>query len=145
MKALTFSIAAAVTLCGCVTASSPRSTANAFAQATPLCAALNNPKLYVGKHLLVRGYLAQTPEGGEFWDEGCEGFLLVKLSPETVGVRRLRSRLDTYLAHSSARPPRAAVVYSGTFTDLSPALICNGPACSQFRLEGAEFVAVRPH
>lgn len=145
MKALTFSIATTVTLCGCGTASLPLSPANAFLEATSLCTALNDPEPYVGKHLLVRGYLTRTPAGGEFWDEGCQGFLLLKLLPETARARRLRSLLGTYLAHSNTRPPRAAVVYSGTFTDISPAVICDGPSCSQFTLEGAEMVAVRPH
>jgi hypothetical protein len=144
MRALTFSIVAAVTLCGCTTASSPPSPAGVFSEATPLCNVIGSPKSYLGKRVLVRGYLAQTPEGGLFFDVGCKrGLLPIKLLPETPRTRRLMSLLGSYLAHSPKRPPQVPVVYSGTFTDNSPALFCAG-LCIQFTLDGAEIVAVRP-
>ena len=142
MRALTLIIGSAAMLCGCTTANPPPWPERVFSEATPLCAALENPKLYVGRRLLVRGYLTQTPEGREFWDQGCpRGFLPVKLSPQAATTERLASLLGTALVRSRTRPPRVAVVYSGTLTDNSPALICQG-LCSQFTLKDAEIVAV---
>jgi hypothetical protein len=92
---------------------------------------------------LVRGYLTQNPHRLEFWDDGCErGFLPEKLSPGTAEGRQLRSKVGSYIAQSNRRPPQVPVVYSGTFTDHSPALVCDG-LCSQFTLDTAELVAVR--
>jgi len=109
---------------------------------TPLCVILDNPKSYAGKQLLVRGYVTRDPQRLEFRDDDCDpGFLPVTLSPETAEDRQLRSRLDTYLAQSNRKPPRVRVIYSGTFTDHSPDLICDG-ICSQFSLEAAKLVAV---
>src|SRR5436305_1784293 len=82
---------------------------------------LDHPKSYVGKQLLVRGYLTQNPHRVEFWDDGCErGFLPVKFSHGTAKGRWLLSKLGTYMAQSNRRPPKVPVVYSGTFTDHSP-------------------------
>ena len=118
-------------------------TADAFSQATALCVLLKDPGPKVGRRLLVSGYLTQTPEGREFWDEGCpRAFLPLRLMPETDAARHLRSQFDTYAAQSDRRPQRARVVYSGILTDQSPALICEG-TCSQFSLEAAELIAVR--
>jgi hypothetical protein len=143
MRAHIFSAATVIALGGCTTPHTPVGTANAFSEATPLCVVLENPVSYVGKRLLVRGYLTQTPEGREFWDDGCKrGFLPLKLLPEAGKARHLRSLFGTYTAHSGQRPPRVPVVYSGTLTDHSPALVCDG-LCSQFSLEAAELVAVR--
>src|SRR4051812_13084588 len=135
MRNRIFSSAAVIALCGCTTPSQPTGAASAFSDATPLCVVLDNPASYVGKRLLVRGYLTQTPEGREFSDEGCKrGFLPLRLLPETDKARQLRSLFGTYTAHSGRRPPRVPVVYSGTLTDHSPALVCDG-LCSQFSLE----------
>jgi hypothetical protein len=135
-------IVAAVAVCSCATPSAQIPSPKLFAEATPLCAILDNPKSYIGKQVFVRGYLTQDPHGREFSDDGCKrGVLPVVLGPETAQGRQLRSKLGAYLEESHRRPPRVRVVYSGMFTDHSPALICD-ELCSQFTLEAAELVAV---
>ena len=143
MKKRLVAVALVLTMCACATPNAQLPSSKLFAEATPLCVILGNPKSYVGKQLLVRGHLTQNPHRLEFWDDGCErGFLPVKVSPGTAYGRQLRSRLGTYMAQFSRRPPQVPVVYSGTFTDHSPALVCDG-LCSQFTLDSAELVAVR--
>lgn len=142
-KRLAATVLCVLEVCACATPKAQLPSSKLFAEATPLCVILGNPKSYVGKQLLVRGYLTQNPHRSEFWDNECErGFLPVKPSVGTAQDRQLRSKVGIYMAQSDRRPPQVPVVYSGTFTDNSPALICDG-LCSQFTLEGAEVVAVR--
>ena len=141
---LIFGAMAAISLSGPTTQASSRSAADSFSGSTPLCTVLENARSHVGQHLLIRGDLVQTPEGREFVDDGCErGFLPLKPLPETPRARRLREQFDHYTARSDRRPPQVTVVYSGIFTDHTPALVCDG-ACSSYSLEAAELVAVRP-
>ena len=134
-------IASLSVACGCTTLSEPQS-AGLFAEATSLCAILANAKQYVGKPILVRGYLTQNPHRMEFWDNGCErGFLPVHEVP-TARDRGLRSKLGAHMKQSKLRPPQVPVVFLGTFTDNSPSLVCDG-LCSKFTLEGAKLVSVR--
>lgn len=127
--------------CGCTTPSARPQSAGLFAEATPLCAILANPKKYVGKPIFVRGYLTQNPHRMEFWDEGCEhGFLPVH-EVTTAEDRKLRSKLGAYMKQSKLRPPQVPVIYAGTFTDNSPSLVCEG-LCSEFTLESAKLVSV---
>ena len=134
-------IASLSAVCACTTPRAQLQSARLFVEATPLCAILANPKPYVGKPILVRGYLTQNLHRMEFWDDGCErGFLPVHEVP-TAQDRRLWSKLRAYMKQSKLRPPQVPVIYSGTFTDNSPSLICDG-LCSEFTLEGAKLVAV---
>jgi hypothetical protein len=134
-------------LCGCMTASAKRSV-KAFAEATPLCALLDDPKPYVGKRVLVSGYLTRHPHGRSFFDEGCDrGFIPVNflqtVPSETAKGRRLRLLFNTFADRSSRKPPKVPVVYSGILTDHSPGLVCH-MLCSSFSLESAEIAALRP-
>lgn len=127
--------------CGCTTPSAQPQPAGLFAQATSICAILANPKQYIGKLILVRGNLTQNPHRMEFWDDGCDrGFLPVHEEP-TPQDRKLQSKLGAYMKQSKLRPPEVPVIYSGTFTDNSPSLVCDG-LCSKFTLEGAKLVSV---
>ena len=165
-RAAAVCVTCAIALGGCATLRSP--SARAFAEATPLCAILENPKPYLSRRLLVRGYLSESPHGREFWDKGCErGFIPLRLSPETARARRLRSVFVAYAGRSPGRtpgapavnsgafesayagylgnrPPRVPVVYSGIFTDHGATLVCD-QICSSFSLETAELVAVRAY
>src|SRR5687768_11447149 len=105
-RAPAFCIASAIALCGCATLQSPTQSARAFAEATPLCVLLENPKPFLGRRLLVRGYLSEDFHSRVFWDKGCEdGSIKLSRSPETARSRRLRSVLDAYSARSMSRQP----------------------------------------
>src|SRR5687768_5596592 len=113
-RAAAICITCAMALSGCATLRSP--SARAFAEATPLCVILTNPKPYLGRRLLVRGYLSESPHGREFTDEGCErGFIPLRLSPETVRARLLRSIFEAYASRSVGRSRGEPVVRSGLF------------------------------
>jgi hypothetical protein len=136
-------IAPAFAVAACTTPQKQLQSDRIFTEATPLCAVLMNPRPYLGKQVLVSGYLTQNPHRAEFWDDGCErGFLPVHESSQKTQDRRLWSTVGEYMKRSSRKPPQVPVVYSGTFTDNSPSLICEG-LCSEFTLEGAKLVAVR--
>lgn len=135
-----FSLLSVVVLQSCTTPGQQPSSSRLFAEATPLCTIMENASSYVGKRLLVRGYLTQTPHGRVFWDDGCKrGILPLGLSPESPSARHV----EKLLAQSNRRPPRVYVVFSGTFIGHSPMLVCRG-LCIEFTLESAELVAVRP-
>jgi hypothetical protein len=144
-RAAAICIASAIALYGCAARERPSPSAAAFAEAIPLCALLANPRPHVGKKVLVRGYLTQNPHGREFMDEDCDRGVLPLdhlrrgAWTETPRARRLRLRFNAYAERFRGRPPWVPAVYSGIFTDHSPALIA---FADSFSLESAELVAV---
>jgi hypothetical protein len=144
-RAAAICITLAPTLSGCATTGPPPLEAKAFADAIPLCALLAEPKAYVGRRVLVRGFLTSNPEEREFMDEDCERGVLPlnilerEVPPETPQQRRLRLRFVTYSAWFHRTPPWVPTVYAGVFTDHSPALIA---FADHYSLESAELVAV---
>ena len=131
-------------LCGCATSGRPSPSAALFAKAIPLCDLLANPGSHVGKRVLVRGHLTQTPHERLFMDEGCERAILPlnhaqDWPPESDEARRLRRRFQAYAELYHRRPPWVPVVYAGILKDHSPALIVFADSLS---LQDAELVAV---
>ena len=131
-------------LAGCATATGHRAhSASLFAQAVPICAILAHPEPYIGKRVLVRGEVTETPHGRDFLDEGCDrGDLPVNIG--LSGGEGLLATLHRYSFQSERRPPEIPAVFSGVLTDHRPALYCH-LICGDFSLDDARLEAVRRH
>jgi len=130
-------------LAGCANSGHRALSASLFARAVPICAILAHPEPYIGKRVLVRGEVTETPHGRDFLDEGCDrGDLPVNIGPS--GGDGLLDTLHRYSFQSERRPPEIPAVFSGVLTDHRPALYCH-LICGDFSLDDARLEAVRRH
>jgi hypothetical protein len=113
------------------------------AQAKSICEIMENPPLYAGRRLVIKGIYFVEPHQRMLYDEDCPDVgLRVSHSSKLRGDAKARAIIEKFRKkHPTVRVP---VIYSGILSGRQVVQGCSQTSCYSYWVQDAELLAASP-